>query len=754
MSGAGSYAQDFDTLTTSTTNAAWADNTTLPNWYAARKAGTGNFNIAANAGGSNSGQLYSYGVGTDTERALGSVGSGTPQIMTYGVLLHNTSGSSLTINSLAYTGEQWRNGAAANSNKLTVSYKKDSAPIAVEPSDLLPAGWTAIATADFTGPITGGTAGALVGNDAANKVAISSNPAITVANGEYVMLRWADPDDAGADQGLAVDNLAISWVVESQPAIVLTATPAGFAENAGATAAVGTVTIPAALGAPLIVTLASSDTTEATVPPTVTIPAGSTSAPFPIAAVDDFLVEANPIPVTLTATVGGYTTGQFQVNVADDGIDTPIGIGVEPDTFSEGAGANAATGTIELAQNTPVDLVVTLTSFDTSEATVPATVTVLANTDSITFPINAVNDTDQDGDRPVTIRATALGYTQGTTSITVKDDGDIPSPPTLSPGAIAFVGFNADGNDNLAFVALTTIAQGDVIYFTDNEWNGSDIGSGGAFNTGEGFITWTAPTGGVAAGAIVALDGLSTATPTANAGSITRSNSFDLGGSGETVYAYQGSLSVATGFLAALTTTDTDSIAGTGLSASHLVTLGKDIDVAAYTGARNTQASFADYLTLIGNAAANWADEDGTNDQSANGTAPDVPFDTTAFTLGSGGSNYGTWASTNGVGGPTQDFDNDGLENLLEYAMGLDPKADSQPAGSLVNGLVSYPKGAEAVANGDVSYKIQTSSTLANGSWLDANPTTNNPSIITYKLPDPSPTVQKVFARLVVTQNP
>ena len=56
----------------------------------------------------------------------------------------------------------------------------------------------------------------------------------------------------------------------------------------------------------------------------------------------------------------------------------------------------------------------------------------------------------------------------------------------LGPGSIAFVGYNADGNDNLAFVALEPIAAGTVIHFTDNEWDGS------AFNTGESTWSWTA----------------------------------------------------------------------------------------------------------------------------------------------------------------------------------------------------------------------------------------------------------------------
>ena len=70
----------------------------------------------------------------------------------------------------------------------------------------------------------------------------------------------------------------------------------------------------------------------------------------------------------------------------------------------------------------------------------------------------------------------------------------------LGPGSIAFVGFNADGNDGFAFVAIDGIPTGTVIHFNDNEWNGQPIGAGGAFNSGEGSLTWT--NGGEAMGLI------------------------------------------------------------------------------------------------------------------------------------------------------------------------------------------------------------------------------------------------------------
>ncbi len=49
----------------------------------------------------------------------------------------------------------------------------------------------------------------------------------------------------------------------------------------------------------------------------------------------------------------------------------------------------------------------------------------------------------------------------------------------------------------------------------------------------------------------------------------------------------------------------------------------------------------------------------------------------------------------------------------------------------------------------DVAYAIQTSTTLAAGSWVTVTPTVNSPSLISYTLSSGLP---KVFARLVVTK--
>lgn len=105
------HTQNFDTLPTSG-SATWTNNSTIPGWYHAR-TGTGT-TIVANNGGSNGGALYSYGTGTATERALGSLGSSNAAVgnLFWGIRLQNNTGATITTLDVAYVGEQWRNSAA------------------------------------------------------------------------------------------------------------------------------------------------------------------------------------------------------------------------------------------------------------------------------------------------------------------------------------------------------------------------------------------------------------------------------------------------------------------------------------------------------------------------------------------------------------------------------------------------------------------------------------------------------------------
>ena len=74
------------------------------------------------------------------------------------------------------------------------------------------------------------------------------------------------------------------------------AVPANETEGVGT--ATGTVSIPAALGSDLTISLTSSDPTRLTVPGSVTISAGQTSVSIPITIIDDGLLDG-PEAVTV-----------------------------------------------------------------------------------------------------------------------------------------------------------------------------------------------------------------------------------------------------------------------------------------------------------------------------------------------------------------------------------------------------------------------------------------------------------------------
>jgi uncharacterized protein YjiK len=95
-------------------------------------------------------------------------------------------------------------------------------------------------------------------------------------------------------------------------------TPTNFLESATNPAAVGTISRTGSTNASLVVTLASSDVTEVTVPASVTIPAGQTSAVFNVTAVDDSFPDGNQT-VTITASAPGATAASFSLTVQDDG---------------------------------------------------------------------------------------------------------------------------------------------------------------------------------------------------------------------------------------------------------------------------------------------------------------------------------------------------------------------------------------------------------------------------------------------------
>ncbi len=107
-------------------------------------------------------------------------------------------------------------------------------------------------------------------------------------------------------------------------------------------------------------------------------------------------------------------------------------------------------------------------------------------------------------------------------------------------------------------------------------------------------------------------------------------------------------------------------------------------------------------------------------------------------------NNYASWALANNIsGGASGDSDNDGVRNLVEYAL-----MDGGERGSYVGNTITFTKRG-APYGSDVTYAIETSETLASGSW-NQEVTGGSPTAISFTFTPGSPA--KKFARLKVVQ--
>lgn len=115
-----------------------------------------------------------------------------------------------------------------------------------------------------------------------------------------------------------------SFTVIPTPTFTLDISPASVREDDGPNIASGNINFDTAPTSSLVISLASSDTSEATVPASITVPAGEFFATFPITPVADGVLDANAV-VTITATATGYQPASKTLTVTnvDTGTEQP-----------------------------------------------------------------------------------------------------------------------------------------------------------------------------------------------------------------------------------------------------------------------------------------------------------------------------------------------------------------------------------------------------------------------------------------------
>jgi hypothetical protein len=212
----GSYSNDFDNI--------GATGTSYPTGWIGVNIASGNAVISPigiTTGSANSGNIYNTGSNNASDRALGSLASGTT-VPRFGVQLQNGTGASIT--SLSITGimEQWRTGGNLTVETLPFEYSTDA-------TSLITGTWTTLTSLDLVEKLTSlNTNVAVDGNLATNRTAIAGViNSLNVANGATIWIRWTDGNDQGSDGLYAIDNFSLTaTTAASTPTITLSSTAA------------------------------------------------------------------------------------------------------------------------------------------------------------------------------------------------------------------------------------------------------------------------------------------------------------------------------------------------------------------------------------------------------------------------------------------------------------------------------------------------------------------------------------------------
>ncbi len=146
-----------------------------------------------------------------------------------------------------------------------------------------------------------------------------------------------------------------------------------------------------------------------------------------------------------------YAVKQIQVTL-DSGNPSPDALILSIDATSISENGGSTTATVTRTGDTTAALTVNLFSSDSTEATVPTSVTIAAGQAFETFTITAVDDADVDGTQTSTITGIAAGFLDGSATLDVTDDDAAPTVPQLN---IESVTVNEGGGIAEVFVTLS-----------------------------------------------------------------------------------------------------------------------------------------------------------------------------------------------------------------------------------------------------------------------------------------------------------
>ena len=623
------YVQDFNTLASTGSTSS-----TLPaNWLFSEVGSNNNTTYSIGTGSSGTGDTFSFGLVSNSDRALGGLASNSLQT-SFGLRLVNNTGIVITELVIAYKGETWRIGATNAIDRLDFQYSLDA-------TSLSNGSWVDFDNLDYSNTAQATTAS---GSQIQSSNISNTITGIGIANGAEFWIRWVDVNITGSDNGLAIDDFSIYVngggptspeinVIGNGIDILDGATPASVLNDTD----FGTVA------------------TNVNVEKTFTIEnLGSSelvlTSPYVQLSIGGQGFSISQQPALTTIPVGGSTTFNVLFNSAlagtfDEGIEVLSNDSDEANySFDIKAVAEIPTPEINVVGNT-----ITILSGDTTPSNTDGTdfgsgianvsvvktftiqntgtgnlivndIIMLDGTNysisGITLPATINPSTSQDF--IVTFNSATIGVFNDSVLIDSNDSDESTydfsvTAQTINlnfqPGDIGIVSFATDSPDSFAFVNWIDIPVDAEISFTDNAFNGTSL------NSNEDTLVWRNDTGNsIPAGTVILINNL---TSTAEIGTIVSGALNGLSASNENLFIYEGD-AASPNFIYGLSNVNwiTTGIPSTNNSylpsslnvANANIVLGV-LDNYEYSNSRINQMTFDGYKALVNNPS-NWIGND------------------------------------------------------------------------------------------------------------------------------------------------
>ena len=240
----------------------------------------------------------------------------------------------------------------------------------------------ATATGTVTIDVAAPSGGAVV-NLASNTSGVSVPASVTVPAGSTTATFSATTSvvssQTNATVTASVGSVSVTGTLTMNPASLVGITISPTAVPAGESA-LGTVTLNGITGPGGITVVLSGNSTSCSVPASILVPAGASSATFTIQTSS----VAKPATATISATLGSITkSASLTINTA-----TLLGISLNPTTI---AGGTSSTGTAVLTSAAGTGGVTVKLASSTKSASVPASVSIAAGKSSAMFTVKTVS---------------------------------------------------------------------------------------------------------------------------------------------------------------------------------------------------------------------------------------------------------------------------------------------------------------------------------------------------------------------------